>query len=56
MATKIQGDASIGRVVGTPVDVDFSTILDNLDMAAMVHFEAHHKSGWGMVIDYVFMY
>jgi hypothetical protein len=55
MATKIQGDASIGRVIGTPVDVDFSTILDNLDMAAMVHFEAHHKTGWGVVIDYGFM-
>ncbi len=55
MATQIQGDASIGRVVGTPVDVDFSTILDNLDMAAMVHFEAHHKTGWGVVVDYGFM-
>jgi len=55
MGTQIQGDASIGRAIGTPVDVDFSTILDNLDMAAMVHFEAHHKSGWGMIIDYGFM-
>ncbi|PKI17263.1 hypothetical protein [Colwellia sp. 12G3] len=55
MATQIQGNASIGRVVGAPVDVDFSTILDNLDMAAMLHFEAHHKAGWGVVMDYGFM-
>ena len=54
-ATQIEGDASIGRAVGTPVDVNFSTILDNLDMAAMLHFEAHHKSGWGVVMDYGFM-
>ncbi|WP_246058349.1 hypothetical protein [Litorilituus lipolyticus] len=55
MATKIEGDASIGRLSGVPVDVDFQTILDNLDMAAMIHAEAHHKSGWGMFIDYGFM-
>lgn len=54
-ATQIEGDASIGRAVGTPVDVDFSTILDNLDMAAMLHFEAHHNSGWGLVMDYGYM-
>lgn len=55
MVTSIEGDASIGRVSGTPIDVDFSTILDNLDMAAMLHFEAHHKSGWGLAMDYSFM-
>jgi len=55
MGTSIVGDASIGRVSGAPVDVDFKTILDNLDMAAMVHFEAHHKSGWGLAMDYGFM-
>ena len=37
------------------MDVDFDTILDNLDAAAMVHFEAHHDSGWGVVFDYGFM-
>jgi hypothetical protein len=55
MATNIVGDASIGRVSGAPIDVDFKTILDNLDMAAMLHFEAHHKSGWGLAMDYAFM-
>jgi len=55
MGTSIAGDASIGRISGAPIDVDFNTILDNLDMAAMLHFEAHHKSGWGLAIDYGFM-
>lgn len=55
MATKIAGDASIGRISGAPVDVDFNTILDNLEMAAMLHFEAHHNSGWGVILDYGFM-
>ena len=55
MATSIEGDATMGRLSGIPLDVDFSTILDNLDMAAMVHGEAHHKSGWGLVLDYGFM-
>lgn len=55
MATSIVGDASIGRISGASIDVDFKTILDNLDMAAMLHFEAHHKSGWGLAMDYGFM-
>lgn len=55
MATKIVGDASIGRASGAEVDVDFETIFDNLDMAGMLHFEAHHKSGWGLAVDYAFM-
>lgn len=55
MGTSIAGDANIGRITGAPIDVDFKTILDNLDMAAMLHFEAHHKSGWGLAMDYGFM-
>jgi len=55
MATNIVGDASIGRASGATVDVDFKTIFDNLDMAGMLHFEAHHKSGWGLAMDYGFM-
>jgi len=55
MITSIDGDTSIGRFTGIPVVVDFSTILDNLDMAFMGHFEAHHQSGWGFWIDYGFM-
>jgi len=55
MITSIKGDASIGRVTGADVDVNFDTILDNLESAAMVHFEAHHDSGWGMSFDYGYM-
>ena len=55
MVTSIEGDASLGRVDGVPVDVDFDTILNNLESGAMVHFEAHHDSGWGMAFDYGYM-
>jgi opacity protein-like surface antigen len=55
LAANIAGDAGIGRVNGAEVDVDFSTILENLDMAAMIHFEAHSGNGWGFAFDYGFM-
>jgi len=55
MSTTITGDAGIGRVVGAGVEVDMDAILETLHMAAMVHFEAHHDSGWGFALDYGFM-
>jgi hypothetical protein len=55
MATSIEGNASIGRATGVEVDVEFSDILETLDMALMGHFEAHHMSGWGFWFDYGFM-
>lgn len=55
MATNIAGDASVGRISGAAIDMDFGTIFDNLEMAGMLHFEAHHKSGWGLAMDYAFM-
>ena len=55
LASSVKGDVSIGRVTGVPVDVNFSDILETLDIGAMVHFEAHHKSGWGFMLDYGFM-
>lgn len=55
LAANIEGDSGLGRVTGAPVDLDFSSILDNLDMAAMLHFEAHSSNGWGLVLDYGFM-
>ena len=55
LATSISGDTSAGRVAGVPVDVDFSDILENLEMAGMLHFEAAHRSGWGLILDYGFM-
>ena len=55
MGTSISGDAAIGRVSGVELDVDFSTILENLEMAAMIKGEAIHSSGWGILLDYAFM-
>jgi hypothetical protein len=55
LAASIEGNASMGRVTGVEVDVDFSTILQTLEMAAMVNFEAHSGNGWGFAIDYGFM-
>ena len=54
MGSSISGNTSIGRVEGAPVDVSFGDILENLDMAAMVHFEAFNGD-WGMILDYGFM-
>ena len=55
MITNIEGDSQFRNTPTANLDVDFGTILDNLDMAFMGHFEAHHQSGWGMWIDYGFM-
>ena len=55
MISNIKGDSQFGNLPTTELDVDFETVLDNLEMAFMGHFEAHHQSGWGMWIDYGFM-
>ncbi len=55
LASSIDGDAGVGRVAGVPVSVSFSDILENLDIGAMLHFEAQHSNGWGVALDYGFM-
>ena len=56
LIASMSGDVHIGRVPNaTPIDVDFGKILENLDMAAMAHFEAHNSNGWGLWLDYGFM-
>lgn len=55
LGASIKGDAAMGRVQGIPIDVDFSDILENLQMAGMSRFEAQHKNGWGILFDYGFM-
>lgn len=55
LITSIEGDTSLGRITGVDLDVDFSTILENLDLAAMVHFEAIKNNQWGVILDYGFM-
>ncbi len=49
------GNSKVGRTPTLEIDMDFGTILENLDMAAMVHFEAHNLNGWGLWLDYGFM-
>lgn len=55
LAATITGESGLGRVTGQPIDLDFSRILETLDLAAMVHFEAHSRNGWGFALDYGFM-
>jgi hypothetical protein len=55
MATSIDGDASIGRVTGVDLGINMNTILETLDMAGMIHFEAINERNWGVIIDYGFM-
>jgi len=55
LASSINGSASMGRVSGIAVDVSFSDILDNLQMAGMLNFEAQNQNGWGVILDYGFM-
>jgi len=50
--TNFAGDSSIENV---PVDMSPKTIIDNLNSGLMAHFEAHHNSGWGAWLDYVYM-
>ena len=68
LAVWIQGDSELGYK--TPgivlpsqegslppgnIDVGPDNIVKNLKMGAMAHYEAHHNSGWGVWLDYVFM-
>ena len=55
LATAIEGDASIGVIRNAKVDVGFDDILKNLDMGAMLHFEAVKNNTWGFYLDYGFM-
>jgi len=55
LAASIEGDAGVGRVTGAPVNVDFGDILENLEMAFMLHAEAVNGSKFGIIFDYGFM-
>lgn len=54
MVTSIDGDSTIGTV-DAPLAVDFDTILNNLDSAFMLRFEAFHQSNWGVMADWAYM-
>ena len=55
LIASMSGTSTVGRTPTAEIDVDFGTILENLDIGAMGHFEAHHQNGWGIWIDYGFM-
>jgi len=55
MMANIEGDSGLGYIEELPIDVDFGTILENLQASLMVHFEMRHRSGWGFWLDYGFM-
>ena len=38
LASSIDGDASIGRIEGVPVDVGFDSILENLAVCVLLEF------------------
>lgn len=55
MSTTISGENSIGRATGQEIDIDMSDILEVLNLAGMLHFEALKDDTWGVAIDYAFM-
>lgn len=56
LAPNITGDTGVGRFVnGANVDVDTGDILDALDLGGMIHAEARHASGFGIMTDLAFM-
>jgi len=57
-AINIEGDLSAGtdKIPGgspltKPVDVPFEDVFGNLEGVFIVHFEAMHKSNWGLLVD-----
>jgi hypothetical protein len=51
----MEGDIGIGPANVTGVDVSFSDIFDNLETVFTVHFEATHRSNWGLFFDYSYL-
>jgi opacity protein-like surface antigen len=50
----MEGDIGIGPV-DSGVNVDFGTIFDNLEEVFTIHFEAMHRSNWGLFFDYSYL-
>ena len=48
LLASIEGDTSVGRLVGEDLSVDFKDLLDSLEMGFMMHFEAHKNDDWGL--------
>jgi len=55
LAPTIEGDATIGRLPSTSLNVSPGTIFENLDFGAMAHFEALFDERFGAVLDIAYM-
>ncbi len=51
----ISGEATLGRIEGVDLEVTPSDILDAFSRGGMLQVEAHHGSGFGLVLNYGFM-
>ncbi|MFW2368636.1 MAG: hypothetical protein ACN4GW_19645 [Desulforhopalus sp.] len=51
----IDGDSSIGRLEGIDLEVGPDDIINNLDLGGMLQLEAHHRSGFDLIVAYNFM-
>ena len=54
----IDGDLSVGSdkipsgsELSKPIDVTFEDVFDAIEGVFIVHFEAMHKSNWGILVD-----
>ena len=57
-AINIEGDLSVGTntipgdsQLSAPVDIPFGDVFDALEGVFIIHFEAMHKSNWGLLVD-----
>ena len=55
LAPTIAGDATIGRLPNTSLNVSPGTILENLHMGAMGRFEALYDDRFGLAVDVAYM-
>ena len=53
IAAGMDGDIQIANIT-VPVDVSFSSLLENLELGGMIHFEAQ-KDRWALLGDFIFM-
>lgn len=51
----VEGESSVGRVNGAPVDADFGDVLENLDIGFLGQFEALHRDEYGVFVDLIWM-
>lgn len=55
LVPSIDGDASVGKAEGADIDIGPKNIVENLELGGMIQAEAHHVSGFGLIMAYNFM-